>query len=163
VSTDRTPPPSAGTVPAAPAACHRVWPDGRTEQLGWPLVKTTYRSGTRTPLSGTISFRLPDGIDVEVEMESLLPLAIHVGGGCGGDSDWSHGQWRGEAWSERVTYDMTDPQIAGRVAFGLTDNVGRAVWREVGQEPKEGWGLYEHGVIGLPHPTGFEDWFVNAP
>ena len=32
-------------------------------------------------------------------MESLLPLAIHVGGGYGGDSDWAHGQWRGEGWS----------------------------------------------------------------
>jgi hypothetical protein len=143
--------------------CHRVWPDGRTEQLGWPLITTNYRSGTRTPLDGTISFRTPDGTDVVVTMESLLPLVIHVGGGYGGDSDWTHGQWRGEGWSERVTYDMTAADVVGRTPFGLTDSVGRATWREAGQEPKEGWGLYEHGVIGIHRPTGFNDWFTNAP
>ncbi|MEO5874747.1 MAG: hypothetical protein ABIQ26_07095, partial [Streptosporangiaceae bacterium] len=92
-----------------------------------------------------------------------LPLVIHVGGGYGGDSDWAHGQWRGEGWSERVTYDMTDPQIIGRVPFGLTDSVGRAVWHEEGKPPLEGWGLYEHGVIGVHRPSGFNDWLTNAP
>jgi hypothetical protein len=143
--------------------CHRVWPDGRTEQLGWPLVTTNYRSGTRTPLNGTAVFRTPDGTDVTVELESLLPAVIHVGGGYGGDSDWGHGQWRGEGFSERVTYDMTDPQIVGRVPFGLTDSVGRAVWREEGKPPLEGWGLYEHGVIGVHRPSGFNDWLTHAP
>lgn len=143
--------------------CHRVWPDGRTEQLGWPLITTNYRPGTRTPLTGTMSFRTPDGTDVLVELTSLLPLAIHVGGGYGGDSDWAHGQWRGEGWSERVTYDMTDPQIIGRVPFGLTDSVGRAVWHEKDKPPLEGWGLYEHGVIGLHRPSGFHDWLTHAP
>ena len=73
-----------------------------------------YLSGTRTPTAATISCTTPDGTDVDVEMESLLPLAIHVGGGYGGDSDWAHGQWRGEGWSEAglTFYDMTDP--AGR-------------------------------------------------
>ena len=142
--------------------CHRVWPDGRTEQLGWPLVTTDYRSGTRTPLTGRIEIRLPDRTEVEVELESLLPLAIHVGGGYGGDSDWSHGQWRGAGWSERVTYDMTDEAVVGRVPFGLTDSVCRATWREPGREPAVGWGLYEHGVIGLHRPTGFTDWFTHA-
>ena len=143
--------------------CHRVWPDGRTEQLGWPLVTTDYRSGTRTPSTGTISFRTPEGAEVVVEMESLLPLVIHVGGGYGGDSDWLHGQWRGEGWSERLTYDMTAPDVVGRTPFGLTDSVGRATWREEGKEPVEGWGLYEHGVMGVHRPTGFDDWFTNAP
>ena len=27
----------------------RVWPDGRVEQLGWPRVDISYRSGTRHP------------------------------------------------------------------------------------------------------------------
>ena len=143
--------------------CTRVWPDGRVEQLGWPRITTNYVSGTRTPTTGVIECTLPDGTPVRVELESLLPVAIHVGGGYGGDSDWTHGQWRGEKWTERVTYDMTDPAVVGRVPFGLTDNVGRAVWHQEGQPPQEGWGLYEHGVIGLHHPTGFTDWFTNAP
>jgi hypothetical protein len=143
--------------------CQRVWPDGRVEQLGWPLADISYRSGTRTPSSGTLRLRTPQGADVRVELESLLPLAIHVGGGYGGDSDWSHGQWRGAGWSERVTYDMTAPEITGRVPFGLTDNVGRAVWHEEGHEPREGWGLFEHGIVGIHRPTGFDDWMTVAP
>ena len=58
---------------------------------------------------------------------------------------------------------MTDPAVTGLVPFGLTDNVGRAVWNEEGKEPQEGWGLYEHGVLGLHEPTGFTDWFTHAP
>ena len=90
-------------------------------------------------------------------------MPIHVGGGYGGDPDWGHGQWKGPAFTERLTYDMTDPAVVGRVPFGLTDSVGRAVWHEEGKEPQEGWGLYEHGVLGLHEPTGFTDWFTHAP
>ena len=53
--------------------------------------------------------------------------------------------------------------VVGLVPFGLTDSVGRAVWTEEGKEPQEGWGLYEHGVLGLHEPTGFTDWFTHAP
>ena len=143
--------------------CTRVWPDGRIEQLGWPRIRTTYVSGTRTPTNGVITCTLPDGSPVTIDIESLLPVPIHVGGGYGGDSDWGHGQWKGAGFTERVTYDMNDPAVVGRVPFGLTDNVGRAVWREEGKEPQEGWGLYEHGVLGLHEPSGFTDWFTHAP
>ena len=144
--------------------CHRVWPDGRTEQLGWPLVRTNYRSGTRTPAHRHHQLHgCPTAPTVEVELESLLPLAIHVGGGYGGDSDWAHGQWRGEGWSERVTYDMTDPQVAGRVPFGLTDNVGRATWREAGRSRRWAGASTSTASSGCTEPTGFDDWFTNAP
>ena len=141
----------------------RVWADGRVDQLGWPRVETRYLSGTRTPTHGVVTCTLPDGSPVTIEVESLLPVPIAVGGGYGGDPDWGHGVWKGEGFHERVTYDMNDPAVVGRVPFGLTDNVGRAVWHQEGQEPLEGWGLYEHGVIGKHAPTGFTDWFVHAP
>ena len=54
-------------------------------------------------------------------------MPIHVGGGYGGDSDWIHGMWKGEKFTERLTYDMTDPAIVGRAGFGVIDHVGRAV------------------------------------
>ena len=98
-----------------------------------------------------------------IDLEGLLPVPIGVGGGYGGDPDWGHGQWKGPGFTERLTYDLNDPAIVGRVPFSLTDNVGRAVWNEEGKEPQEGWGLYEHGVLGLHEPTGFTDWFTNAP
>ena len=38
-----------------------------------------------------------------------------------------HGMWKGEKFTERLTYDMTDPAIIGRAGFGVIDHVGRAV------------------------------------
>ena len=38
--------------------------------------------------------------------------------------------WKGEKFTERLTYDMTDPAIIGRAGFGVIDHVGRAVCRE---------------------------------
>src|SRR5690349_23112257 len=46
----------------------------RIEQLGWPRIRTTYVSGTRTPKSGVIDCTLPDGTPVTIEVESLLPV-----------------------------------------------------------------------------------------
>jgi hypothetical protein len=33
--------------------------------------------------------------------------------------------WNGEKFTERLTYDMTDPAIVGRAGFGVIDHVGR--------------------------------------
>jgi hypothetical protein len=143
--------------------CTRIFKDGRIEQLGWPRIETAYTSGTRTPTNGVVTCTLPDGAPVRLELESLLPVPIHVGGGYGGDPDWGHGRWNGPGFTERRTYDMTAPAVVGLVPFGLTDSVGRAVWQEEGRKPQEGWGLYEHGVLGLHEPSGFTDWFTHAP
>ena len=89
--------------------CTRIWKDGRVEQLGWPRVKIHYRSGTRIPTGATIDATASDGSPVHFDVESKLPVPIHVGGGYGGDSDWIHGMWKGENFTERLTYDMTDP------------------------------------------------------
>ena len=91
-------------------------------------MKIHYASGTRIPTGATITCTTPDGKPVQLEVESLLPVPIHVGGGYGGDPDWTHGVWKGPDFTERVTYDITDPDVAGRVMFGVIDHVGRAVW-----------------------------------
>ena len=90
-------------------------------------------------------------------------VPIHVGGGYGGDSDWTHGVWRGEKFTERLTYDMTDPAVIGRSGFGVIDHVGRALCYGSKQEPEEGWGLFEHGALGRHDPSGFADWLTVAP
>ena len=115
--------------------CSRVWKDGRVEQLGWPRISVHYASGTRIPTGATISATASDGSPVTLEVESLLPVPIHVGGGYGGDPDWLHGMWRGEGFTERLTYDMTSPEIIGRMPFGVIDHVGRAVCREADGTP----------------------------
>jgi hypothetical protein len=142
--------------------CTRVWRDGRVDQLGWPRVTTRYRSGTRIPTGATIEASTAGGTPVRFEVESRLPVPIHVGGGYGGDSDWLHGVWKGEKFAERLTYDMTDPAIIARSGFGVIDHVGRAVCRDGDGDPVEGWGLYEHGVLGRHDPSGFADWLAVA-
>ena len=73
------------------------------------------------------------------DVESKLPVPIHVGGGYGGDSDWLHGMWKGDKFTERLTYDMADPAVNGRSMFGVIDHVGRAVCREGdGKRPRAG-------------------------
>ncbi|MCW2796089.1 hypothetical protein [Nocardioides sp.] len=138
--------------------CTRVWRDGRVEQLGWPRADIRYGSGTRIPTGASITCTTPDGKPVQLEVESLLPVPIHVGGGYGGDSDWTHGMWKGAGFTERVTYDMTSPEVDGRAMFGVIDHVGRATC-----DGAEGWGLFEHGALGRHDPSGFADWFTLAP
>jgi hypothetical protein len=139
--------------------CHRVFADGRVEQLGWPHVEVRYAPGTRVPTGATLTCTTPDGAPFVVEVESRLAVPIHVGGGYGGDPDWTHGVWKGADFAERVTYDVTDPAVAGRVMFGVIDHVGRAVVT-TGGEQHEGWGLFEHGALGRHDPSGFADWFA---
>jgi len=137
--------------------CHRIWKDGRVEQLGWPRVDIHYKSGTREATGATIQCTSPSG-DFTLEVSSLLGVPLHVGGGYGGDPDWTHGMWKGAGFSERVTYDMTDPAVAGRTMFGVVDHVGRGVI-----DGQVGWGLFEVGPLGRHDPSGFADWFTLAP
>ena len=143
--------------------CHRVWRDGRIEQLGWPQVDIRYGSGTRVPTGASITCTTPDGRPLLLEVESLLPVPIHIGGGYGGDPDWLHGMWKGPGFAERVTYDLTDESVAGRIMFGVIDHAARAVCHEEGADGAEGFGLFEHGAIGRHDPSGFADWFTLAP
>jgi hypothetical protein len=142
--------------------CTRIWRDGRVEQLGWPRVKVHYRSGTRIPTGATIDATDPTGAPMRFDVESRLPVPIHVGGGYGGDCDWLHGTWKGAGFTERLTYTMTDPAIVARSGFGVIDHVGRAVCVHDGREV-EGWGLFEHGALGRHDPSGFHDWLTVAP
>ncbi|WP_231123590.1 hypothetical protein [Nocardioides sambongensis] len=100
-------------------------------------------------------------------MTSKLAVPIHVGGGYGGDSDWTHGMWKGPEFTERRTYDLADPAVAGRVMFGVIDHVGHAVASGPGlgttSATAEGHGLFEHGALGRHDPSGFADWFTLAP
>ncbi|HLG93180.1 MAG TPA: hypothetical protein VKY15_09405, partial [Acidimicrobiales bacterium] len=136
----------------------RVWPDGRVEQLGWPEVRISYRSGTRHPERATIQLTERGGKPLEVEVETLTSVALHVGAGYGGDPDWGHGEWKGRAWAERALYDLDDPAVAGRVPFGVVDHVARATCQGA-----EGWGLFEHASIGRHDPSGFSGFESVAP
>jgi hypothetical protein len=136
----------------------RVWPDGRVEQLGWPAVSIEYRSGTRYPIGATLRCTAQDGASVVIEVETLTSVALNVGAGYNGDPDWGHGQWRGEKFAEGAVYDLTDPAVAGRMAFSAVDHVARATC-----DGALGWGLFEHASFGRHDPSGFAAWDSVAP
>lgn len=136
----------------------RIWPDGRTEQLGWPRISIDYRSGTRLPVAARLELTTPDGKPLEIEITPGTGVPLHVGCGYGGDPDWQHGQWKGRDWSSSSRYDLTDPGIVARIPYGVTDHVAHARCGDA-----EGWGLFEHASIGRHDPTGFADWGSVAP
>lgn len=139
-------------------AASRVWADGRHEQLGWPELDFTYRPGSRIPEKLLMHMRTADRRPLEVEVEALLGVALHVGAGYGGDPDWTHGQWKGRGWIDSAVYDLSDPSVARRIPFGVIDHVARATCGGA-----EGWGLFEHASVGRHDPTGFKDWLSVAP
>jgi len=130
----------------------RVWADGRSEQLGWPRVQIDYRPGTRHPEQARIHLTEPDGSPLTIEVEPSVFVPLHIGCGYGGDSDWLHGQWKGEGWADSAVYDLTDPAVAARIPWGVVDHVARATCGDA-----IGWGLFEHGSIGRHDPSGFTD------
>jgi len=136
----------------------RVWADGRVEQLGWPEVDLTYTSGTRIPERAHIQLRARDGKPLELDVESLGYVVLHMGCGYGGDSGWTHGTWHGRDWVEGQVYDLTDPALAPMIPFGVIDHVGKATL-----DGEVGWGLFEHGTIGRHDPSGFTDFGSVAP
>jgi hypothetical protein len=138
--------------------CTRRWRDGRVEQLDGVRATVHYTSGTRIPHGAHIEMMTRSGGRLQLDVESKLFAPIAFGSGYGGDSSWSHGTWKGEASSERVSYDMTDPDVMARAPFSLIDHVGGAVCTEDDGSTQHGVGLFEHAVIGPHHPSGFNDW-----
>ncbi|AVZ40797.1 MULTISPECIES: hypothetical protein [unclassified Dietzia] len=142
--------------------CTRRWRDGRVEQLDGVRVDVDYRVGTRIPTGVHVEFMNRAGDRFRLDVESKLFAPIAFGSGYGGDSSWAHGSWKGEGFTERVSFDLTDPQVMAGAAFSLIDHVGRAVCTEADGSTHEGAGLFEHGVIGPHHPSGFTDWTDGA-
>src|SRR5581483_6822539 len=117
------------------------------------------RSRSRTaPERALLRLAARGGKPVEIAVETLGSVALHVGAGYGGDPEWSHGQWRGRGLVEGATYDLTDPAIVARTPFGVIDHVARADC-----EGAEGWGLFEHGTMGRHDPSVFAGWDSVAP
>ncbi|MGI3228600.1 hypothetical protein ACRJ4B_37260 [Streptomyces sp. GTA36] len=129
----------------------------RDRQLGWPQAEITYRSGTRHPERATVhlgDFRKPSELGVEILTSS--PLA--VGAGYPPAEDWQHGTWRGRGWTDRRTYDLSDPAALGLAAYGVTDHSARFTL-----DGQVGHGIFEHGSFGRHDPSGFTGFDSVAP
>ena len=136
----------------------RVWPDGRVEQLGWPRIDISYKSGTRHPERAALHVTDADGKPFTIEVETLGFVPLHLGSGYAPDADWQHGRWMGPGWVSPISFDVTDPAVAPRIPFGTIDHVARATI-----DGAEGWGLFEHACIGPHKPTGFAEFTDVAP
>ena len=136
----------------------RVFADGRVEQLGWPRFETSYAAGTRTPTSARIHLTTPKGEALVVDVEPQTYVNLQRGCGYVGDPEWAHGVWKGRDWSLATEYDLTAPELVGLLPYSTIDHVAKATCN--GQE---GWGLYEHAVMGRHDPSGFTGWVDMAP
>lgn len=139
----------------------RVWPSAtgrKMEQLGWPELDIRYRPGTRIPTGATLHLKTVDRRPLELEIECLTGIPLHLGCGYGSGDGWSHGMWMGESWTEGRTYDFTDPAIQAKVPWGGTDHLARATL-----DGQTGYGVFEHGTVGRHAPTGMADISAVAP
>ncbi|WCH95865.1 hypothetical protein POD33_28475 [Streptomyces moderatus] len=132
-----------------------VRPGRRDTQLGRPQAEISYRPGSRHPERAVVhlgDLRKPQELEVEILTSS--PLA--VGAGYPPADDWQHGTWRGRGWTDRRTYDLTQPHPLA--AYGVTDHAAR--FRLDGLT---GHGIFEHGSFGRHDPSGFADFKSVAP
>jgi hypothetical protein len=142
---------------------YRIWPDatGRpVEQFGFPEVSVTYRSGTRYPSRAELALRSRDGSSHSLAVDTLGPMPLALG--CGYNfmgEGWSHGRWMGPSWVDVERHDLADPAVATRATHGMIDHAARAVF----DGEHVGHGIFEHGVFGTHHPSGFRDHTVMAP
>ena len=133
----------------------RYWPTAtgrRLEQLGWPEVDIRYRPGTRIPEGATIHLRTVDRRPLDIEVDCLTSIPLHLGCGYGNDPEWNHGRWMGESWRRLIELDYTDPEVQARIPWGGIDHLARATC-----DGQTGYGIFEHGTIGRHDPTGMTD------
>ena len=131
----------------------------RDRQLGWPYADITYSPGTRHPERAVLHLTDPDGrkpLDLHAEVLTSSPLA--VGAGYPPADDWQHGTWQGRDWTDRRTYDLTDPAAHPMAAYGVTDHAARFTL-----DGRTGYGIFEHGSFGRHDPSGFTDFASVAP
>ncbi|MYW64931.1 hypothetical protein GTY65_12780 [Streptomyces sp. SID8379] len=131
----------------------------RDRQLGWPQADITYRPGTRHPESAVI--HLIDPVDrkpVELGVEILASSPLAVGAGYPPADDWQHGTWRGQGWTDRRSYDLSDPSAHPLAAYGVIDHAARFTL-----DGQVGHGIFEHGSFGRHDPSGFTGFDSTAP
>ncbi|MFB7200361.1 hypothetical protein ACFC18_02790 [Streptomyces sp. NPDC056121] len=134
--------------------------DGHPDlQLGWPQADITYRTGTRHPESAVVHLMDPlsrKPLELGVEILASSPLA--VGAGYPPADDWQHGTWRGRDWTDRRSYDLTDPAAHPLAAYGVIDHAARFTL-----DGQVGHGIFEHGSFGRHDPSGFTGYDSVAP
>ncbi|MFJ3699202.1 hypothetical protein ACIPW9_34630 [Streptomyces sp. NPDC090052] len=131
---------------------------GHDVQLGWPRTEIEYRPGTRHPERAVIHLTGPDGRPMELTAETLCSSPLALGAGYPPATDWQHGTWQGRGWTDRRSYDMSDPAAHPAAAYGVTDHAARFTL-----DGQVGHGIFEHGSFGRHDPSGFTGYASVAP
>ncbi|RII19392.1 hypothetical protein DSC45_07900 [Streptomyces sp. YIM 130001] len=135
-----------------------VRPGHRDLQLGWPHTEIAYRSGTRHPERAVLHLTGPDRSPLEMSAEIVLSSPLAIGAGYPPADDWQHGTWRGRDWTDRRTYDLSDPAAHPLAGYGVTDHAARFTL-----DGRTGYGIFEHGSFGRHDPSGFTGFDSTAP
>ncbi|MER6203507.1 hypothetical protein ABT234_39850 [Streptomyces sp. NPDC001586] len=134
----------------------QVFPEGSGRhdvQLGWPHTEIRYRPGGRHPERAVVLLSDPSRKPLELGVEILNSSPLAVGAGYPPAGDWQHGTWQGRGWTDRRTYDLSDPAAHPMAAFGVTDHSARFTL-----DGQIGHGIFEHGSFGRHDPSGFTDY-----
>ncbi|MDX3539885.1 hypothetical protein PV721_37335 [Streptomyces sp. MB09-01] len=134
----------------------QVFPEGSGRhdvQLGWPHTEIRYRPGSRHPERAVVHLTDPSRKPLELGVEILNSSPLAVGAGYPPAGDWQHGTWQGRGWTDRRTYDLSDPAAHPMAAFGVTDHSARFTL-----DGQTGHGIFEHGSFGRHDPSGFTDY-----
>ncbi|WP_405782520.1 hypothetical protein [Streptomyces sp. NBC_00859] len=133
--------------------------EGRRDvQLGWPRTEIGYRSGTRHPERAVVHLTGPGSRPMELTAEILCSSPLALGAGYPPAADWQHGSWQGRGWTDRRSYDMSDPAAHPAAAYGVTDHAARFTL-----DGRIGHGIFEHGSFGRHDPSGFAGYTSVAP
>lgn len=133
----------------------RVWnlgadgSPGNDETLGSPEVELEFETGTRTVTGARMTFSRSD---LEVGIDPVQAMYIGVGSGYGFDGEWRHGEFKGEEWVDAVSFDLADPEDAGKM-WGIVDTVPKAEL----STGEVGAGLFEYLFLGPHDRHGWKD------
>ncbi len=101
----------------------------------------TYHAGSQRMNGGTLKLHLADGTSRELTVSERTTMYLR-GGGYVGYKDFTHGQFKGESWSDGEVFDLTDPKEADRV-HGLDDTVVQVRT----PEGEVGYGIIENMIL----------------
>ncbi len=130
----------------------RVWPDGRTDDLGPPTIDLRFEEGTRMATGATWHLAEPDGTPLDIDVEVLLPVHLSKATGYGSEPDWRHGMWQGDLVVQGLRFDLTDPEVLASI-WGIKESVSRFTFGD-----HVGHGLFEWLLIGRHDPSGWTGW-----
>ena len=131
---------------------------GAVHELGAPVHKIKYASGSREFESAELHFSDENGEPLVVKAEAVTCACLAAGTGYIASPEWTHGAYQGKLKLECVEFDVSTPEARGAlgplyehiVRFEL--NTGEVTY-----------GMFENVSVGHHFPYGFDSFEAVAP